>query len=169
MTKRVSFSQDVLVSLDLRCSMKHRQKMYLSRKEYQTLKDEVYNEADWARSLGAKELQENDHLRGLEMLIDEDTAKVRRKQKHLGHLAVFMEQDRQYLEVGCITPVDSESVAQRYIDITKQSKELAHKRALFYQEMEKVDREETELDLQIAMRAASLEPNPRFSVGPSAA
>jgi uncharacterized protein YacL (UPF0231 family) len=169
MKKSVSFSQDVLVNLDVQCKMKHRQKMHRTPEEFQTVLADLYDEANWARSLAEKELHQNDHLRGLEMLLDNDAVMERRKQKLFGHLAVFMEQDRQFLEDGSITPKDSDSMAQRYGSITKHSKNLARKRAIFYQEMEKRHRDETELDQRIPMPDASLEPRPRRSVGPSAA
>mmetsp|Transcript_5604 Transcript_5604/g.13188 ORF Transcript_5604/g.13188 Transcript_5604/m.13188 type:complete len:174 (-) Transcript_5604:157-678(-) len=162
--RRVSFSQDVIFTVDLSYSMKNRQKMYLSPEELQAFLDDLYDEADWARSLGAKELQRCDHLRGLEMLIDDEAVLERRKQKFLGQLAVFAEQDRQFVEEGSVTPNNFDSMAQRYGGITKYSKEEARKRALFYQEMEKVNKDEAELNQRIPMAT-----RPRFSVGPSAA
>lgn len=166
--KRVSFSQDVTVNLDLKCSKRDRRKMYLSAEEMQAFEDDAYDEADWAQSLGEKALERDDCLRGLEMMMDDEDVLERRRQKFLGHLAVFMEQDRQFFEDGCHCPIDFDSMAKRYGNITKLSKELARKRGIFYREMEK----ETDLVVdqgRIRMPTTSLEPRPRFSVGPSAA
>ncbi|CAJ1959696.1 unnamed protein product [Cylindrotheca closterium] len=140
--------------------------MHRSKEEFKTFLEAVRDEASWARSLGAKELQQTDHLRGLEMMLDNDAVMERNKHKFLGQLAVFMEQDRQFLEDGSITPKDFDSMAQRYGEITKRSKELARKRAILYQEMEK---RETKVDTRVPMPTVALAPRPRRSMGPSAA
>ena len=167
--KSVSFSQDVLVALDLRFSMRARRKMFLTKEELQSFQENVYDEACWARSLGAKALQQNDSLRGLEMLIDEEDVMERRKHKFLGQLAVFTEQDRQFLERGSSSPLDFDAMARRYGAITELSKALARKRAIFYQQMEKVSDNEDELVVADNGRIPMPTDRPRFSVGPSAA
>jgi len=176
MRKSVSFSRDVLVNLDMCCSMKQRQVMFLTSEDFDQFQEDVNVKAEWARSIGEKSLEstnKDDHVRGLEQFIDDDALMERKKLKFLGQLAVFMEQDRQFLEEGHFTPVDSDAMAERYGEITKHSKDLARKRAMFYQEMEIVNAASSsvsiESDSSIHMAGRSLEPRPRLTVGPSAA
>lgn len=173
--KRVSFSQDVFVNLDFCYSTKQRREMFLTSKDFEIIREDVNIKAKWARSIGEKALRnmmhQGDHMRGLELFVDDDASMERSKRMLLGQLAVFMEQDRQFLEEGHFTPIDSETMARRYGEITKHSKDLARKRAIFYQQMEKVNAASpsASIETDFKARTSGLGPRPRFSVGPSAA
>eukprot|EP00980_Cylindrotheca_fusiformis_P031680 scaffold26784_cov113-Cylindrotheca_fusiformis.AAC.1 len=78
--------------------------------------------------------------RGLENYLDEDRLIKKRRQKLLATLAVFVEQDRQYVEEGLFSPEDFDSMAHRYHQITKQSEEDARELALCYEKLERNSR-----------------------------
>ncbi|CAJ1959695.1 unnamed protein product [Cylindrotheca closterium] len=137
--KRVSFSQDVLLYVDNKYSLKQRRDMFYTAKELKTFGNEVYTQIQLARAIGdrvVKNLNRDCCYRGLELVSDEASSLGKKRRKHMGELAVFMEQDRQFLEDRNVCPIDFDAMAHRYGNITKESKQLARERGILYQEME---------------------------------
>lgn len=114
--------------------------MFYTSKDLKSFGNDVHTQIQLARAIGDEVLRSMNPdycFRGLEQVADETASYERRRRKHLGQLAVLMEQDRQYLEDGCFCPLDFDTMALRYGNITKQSKELARERAILYQDMQK--------------------------------
>ena len=175
--KRVSFSQDVLLYVDHQYSLKHRRSMFYTPTDYRTFNNELHIQVKLARAIGRQVLNQGYSLRGLEQLADETASNARRRRKHMGQLAVFMEQDRQLIEDGNLTPVDVESMAHRYGSVTKKSQELAQQRAVL-DEQEVAERESIASLLPTSSKSTKttvhrkpvdIAPKSRFSVVPSAA
>jgi transcriptional regulator of met regulon len=181
--RQVSFSPDVLLYVDNKYGLKRRREMFYTSKELRTFGNEVNTQIRLARAIGdrvVKNLNRDCCYRGLELVADENSAYERRRRRHMGQLAVFMEQDRQYLEDGSVCPLDFDSMAHRYGNITNESKELARERGILYEETEKVSIVTTTLKTTTPkstktsvprkpISGCPVAPNRRCSVGPSAA
>ena len=165
--------------LDRKYTMKQRRAMFYTSREMKTFGHEVQVQVKIARAIGdrvLKSVNQDCSFRGLELLVDETASHERRRRKHMGQLAVFMEQDRQFMENGNFTPLDVDTMAHRYGSIARKSQELAQQRAMLYQEMEK---EESCFAAPNTFSTLCTKPTTvpqklaplksRFAVGPSAA
>jgi hypothetical protein len=137
MQQRVSFHDSVLMYVDKLHSLKDRQAMFYSREEMREFGEEILLHARLCKSMRNGEsscmMNTTDYcVRGLEEYFDEDRMIKKRKQRVLAHLAVFLEQDRQYLEEGLFTPEDSDTLAHRYRQITRHAEREARQGALIY-------------------------------------
>jgi hypothetical protein len=170
MQQRVSFHDSVLMYVDKLHSLKDRQAMFYSREEMREFGEEILLHARLCKSMRNGEsscmMNTTDYcVRGLEEYFDEDRMIKKRKQRVLAHLAVFLEQDRQYLEEGLFTPEDSDTLAHRYRQITRHCEREARQGGLVYAKLEQRCSNPQASDCQ-----ASLMPRRRrVSLGPSAA
>lgn len=139
MVQRVSFHDGVLVHIDSSHSLQDRKPMFYSIDEMIGFEEEIVMSSRVCKSMRISEVESkaNVCVRGLEDYFDEDRMIKKRKQRVLASLAVFLEQDRQFLEEGLFTPADSHTLAHRYRQITRQSAEAAHKTALIYEQSER--------------------------------
>jgi hypothetical protein len=121
-------------------------------------------------------------VRGLEEYFDEDRRIKKIKQRVLAHLAVFLEQDRQYLEEGLFTPGDADTLAHRYRQITRHCERDARQVALVYAKLEQrccnaqasdsrrpVKKSSSYPKMQPGRQGSLMARRRRISLGPSAA
>jgi hypothetical protein len=172
MQQQVSFHDSVHMYVDTQHSMKDRQAMFYSRKEMREFREEILLNARLCKSMPKGEssctMNATDYcVRGLEEYFNEDRMFKKRKKRVLAQLAVFLEQERQYLEEGLFTAEDSDTMAHRYRQITRHCEREARQGGLVYAKLEQRCCNPQESDSRCQ---ASLMPRRRrVSLGPSAA
>jgi hypothetical protein len=125
--KRVTFDSNVLV-YEVPYYSLYRDDMFYSDEEY----DGFYSDIKEFLLVDNAAVFSADDLIGLETFISDDFKIHKWHQRLRGTLAVLMEQDRQYKELGFVTPMDDESMSYHYHNVTDESQKEAHKRALAY-------------------------------------
>jgi hypothetical protein len=137
--KSVSFHGDVLVYKEWQYSTEDRVGMFYTRDDIRSFSSEIREYQLISKTLGMPFLLKNNmNTNGLETFLSSNFMEHKKRHKLQAVLAVLMEQDRQYKELGYITPIDFESMSHLYHQATDESQKEAHERALQYRAIQRL-------------------------------
>lgn len=105
--------------------------MHYTREEMRSFSAEIRQFQIASKTIGAASFKHMS-LTGIEAYVNPALMEHKRRHKLQAVLAVLMEQDRQYMELGHFTPIHFDSMSKLYHHATEESKEEAHERALQY-------------------------------------
>lgn len=137
--KSVSFYRDVLVYEEWQYSTEDRVGMFYTRDDIRSFSREIRQYQLLSKTLGMPFLVKNNmNTSGLETFMSSNFMEHKKRHKLQAVLAVLMEQDRQYKEMGYVTPIDFESMSHLYHQATDESQKEAHERALQYRAIQRL-------------------------------
>eukprot|EP00980_Cylindrotheca_fusiformis_P009013 scaffold1934_cov79-Cylindrotheca_fusiformis.AAC.2 len=135
--KSVSFNPSVLVYKDkLGYSLADRKCMHYTRDEMRNFSREIRQFQINSKQQHQQQLRSfNMNLIGIEAFVNPTVMEHKQRHKLQAVLAVLMEQDRQYMELGYFTPIDFDAMSKVYHHATEESQEEARERAMHHREM----------------------------------